>query len=111
MCSLESGAQADAPAGGAQAPAELDVLDRRVLVALDVESADREKSAAPPDAATGPERRCLFGPFLMIEVVHEVLVLGQKVACGRGVVVGAEDGDHAGIAESLSNDPGGLGVG
>ena len=89
--------QGDPRAGGAQAHAELDVLDRRPLEAPLVEAAGGVERLAADRAEAGPERLGRTGRARVDVVVQEVAKARDELRRGGVGVVGAEDRVEAGV--------------
>src|SRR5579862_1830358 len=94
------------PPRGCHPQTELNILDRRQGILLCVESAELVEHRPAYRATTRPERRGTFIGLLVDVVVHEVLVLRQKIAPRRRRIVGPEQRGELWIAiKFLLNQP------
>src|SRR5262249_7686420 len=86
-----------------QAVAQLNVLDALRAVPL-VEAAAGQENVAANGAASAPERVAFLMRVLVDVMLEQVLVLGQEVRGGRGIIVGANDrGVLRPVAERLAH--------
>src|SRR5678815_3482734 len=81
--------------------AELDIFNGRTSVALRIEAAKGAEYLTPYGATAAPKGADLSLAILVDVVVEQILVLREKVRCGRSVIVGT----HYSVKHRIGSEP------
>jgi hypothetical protein len=89
---LDAGVQENLVACGGDPSAQLDVFDRRPMIAIRIEASVPDKDVTAHGSAARPKGRDRPGRLAMREVVQQVSVLREEPRLTRGIVIGPYDG-------------------